>query len=417
MKRFKIFKLPIFVLLFAGTFAGCKKDFEEVSPVEKHVTNDPVASRQTDDHLEFFAKTLAKSLSNVQVRRSIKKEALKQFDGDYDILYSQFQNQILPESGITVEQALGAGAADNGDVTNKVSEIRRAAKEFPKLNIAVPVLIDKWDVENYVPLVAVVLPSHDVEKTGIVKAYDNKGQVFWLDSKLPEMPVVVVGLNERVEINTDGTILIRNFPTISRDGNAGVKTEDITSGIGDGGNKTESVLNTCVPRVEGYREVLSGFWFGDLNTYEHWTLGAPEIVAVVKSGVLNFNGGFDESSIYNAVFEPSKRSYLTEQKWWNFSAPLFTWSTNELGDRLAYSFYEWDGGSKTQDFNVSLKYKFMGVDYTVSTTFKFGNDDDKIGLITVGFTDCGFLYDDGQRAYGYGGGKYEFRFKLTNQSL
>ncbi|MDC1105343.1 hypothetical protein OAT16_01480 [Prolixibacteraceae bacterium] len=93
-----------------------------------------------------FAKILSKAVYNDETVRSfIQKEALKQFDCDYDILYGKVKNQEVKE-GLTFKQALDVYAED----VNTLDQIEKSA---PLINILLPNLefvggmsAEKWDI-------------------------------------------------------------------------------------------------------------------------------------------------------------------------------------------------------------------------------------------------------------------------------
>ncbi len=125
---------------------------------------------ESDKVLDEVAKNLAVSLAQEEFRSFIKTEALRKFDGDYNILYSQIKNSKV--AGKNFRSFVQAGDGSN-DIASSV----------PLLNVAVPVNIENWDTKEFTPLVAVIYSSYDEEKTELVKAYDQNGKVHWLDAK------------------------------------------------------------------------------------------------------------------------------------------------------------------------------------------------------------------------------------------
>ncbi len=69
------------------------------------------------------------------------------------------------------------------------------------MNISIPILLEKWNVTNQIPLVAVAT-NVDEGVTKQVKAYDKNGKTYLIEvGKEPNMPVIVIGYNERVKFD------------------------------------------------------------------------------------------------------------------------------------------------------------------------------------------------------------------------
>lgn len=67
---------------------SCAEDFSETETTAKNTSTKSVPVNDNYLLKKKFAIALHKAMTaNVQVREFIKTEALKQFDGDYDVLY------------------------------------------------------------------------------------------------------------------------------------------------------------------------------------------------------------------------------------------------------------------------------------------------------------------------------------------
>ncbi|WP_158552691.1 DUF3103 family protein [Spirosoma telluris] len=154
-----------------------------------------------DPFIEKLAKTLAKSLKKSEVRKFIKKEALKKFDGDYDILFSTIVNQSI--NSRKVKDVLR-------DMDNEPFNSDEVISKLPLINIAVPVGIEKWQEESFTPVVVAFPDIQDESKLDRVKAYNSEGKEIWLNTKdLPDEPIVVVSLNERMILDQNGKVVKR----------------------------------------------------------------------------------------------------------------------------------------------------------------------------------------------------------------
>jgi len=208
--------------------------------------------------LEELAKAFALSVKDVEVRRFIKAEVGKKFDGDYEFLY-QFARGHSFADGESFEVKLGKGYSKRFGLGDGISRVKELVKLIPRFNIAVPVNFERWDEESYVPLVAYRPVGVDDKLIEKVKAFDWEGKEYWLDAKkAPDFPVIVLGINERVDDN--GNVRYFSLP------NMRTSLDDEGGGGGFGGESSG---------VKTYK--LKVVWFRCNNTdFEGWFGGAPE---------------------------------------------------------------------------------------------------------------------------------------------
>jgi hypothetical protein len=173
-----------------------------VTPSAQAPTSDQA---QTNAALDTFARQLAVSLTEPGVRSLIAEQTALAFDGDTEALYTSLASQSTGTG--TFAQALSSGLSAQG--------LQTLAAKIPKLNIAVRG--GAWDHAGVIPWVA-VSPEGGDEFAPVV-AYDARGQAHQLDSRrAPEVPVVVVGVNERVD--DTGALLPESLPMpVQRTGN------------------------------------------------------------------------------------------------------------------------------------------------------------------------------------------------------
>lgn len=198
---------------------GCQKE-ELNQTVEPEMTSDNIESyinleepnlEQINEILEVYTYLIASSLDVVELRSVIKDEAKLRFDGDYDVLTSKLESIILPTKNIQVRELLTSRFSDNyqtlinreilsnvnltGDVFLEI-----VSQVIPNLQVAVPLHCEKWDVQDYIPLVAVRPYDFDEQKVKYVKAFNTYGDEYQLSTKVePEEPVIVVGVSERID--------------------------------------------------------------------------------------------------------------------------------------------------------------------------------------------------------------------------
>jgi Protein of unknown function (DUF3103) len=260
---------------------SCDKQDKNVQPSEDVIAKE-LSQNEHFTRMEEVAKALAKSMGDKQVRSFIKTEASKQMDGDYDILYNWVDDKMIV--GKSLESIIVDNTATSPLAkTNALKNLRVTATSIPLLNISVPVNIDKWDTENFEPLVAVSPYSFKDEKdVTFIKAYDKQGNVHWLDAKKkPDFPVIAVGVNERSEVK-NGNIELKPIILSKKQSLKGTD------------NKNQIPFKADVTKLNaGARIASSTYWpyseYSDnvyLNgvtdgggwlDYEGWLMGDPEI--------------------------------------------------------------------------------------------------------------------------------------------
>jgi hypothetical protein len=184
-----------------------------------------------------------------------------------------------------------AGSAKSGKaLNNALSSVRTDAKAIPKFDIGVPVHHESWDPKETTPLVA-FHHRQEIDDTELerVKAYDAQGNVHWLDAQeVPEQPVVVVGVNERTQV--DGTPLPAYQeepptekattndclePTPIRSPSLEQVSTNCTGGVGGGGGGSSDE-----PREYGNDEILEAVNID--AELDNWFHGDPEFVAIAR---------------------------------------------------------------------------------------------------------------------------------------
>ena len=293
MKR-KILISALLITVIA-IFTSCEKD-ETVSASSINLINgdevllvpstatlsDEKSVVQSEDpevvEAEEFAKLLAASINGKDVRKFLKDEANKKFDGDFDILVSKVIDTKI--GGVSFKDKVAKSSTLG---VSKGNEIFSNAIKNPKLNISVPVLVENWNDKKQQLLVGVNNGTIDGE-TEYIKAFDSKGRIYLIDTKVePDVPVIIVGNNERMDYQDQN-------------------------------------LSNEKSRMNGYNEAITYIECPDLNSIETWNRGTPELrfdavvymdgqATAVKAGTVNV--------------EPSTRAQATAG--WTLRQDLFSW--------------------------------------------------------------------------------------------
>ncbi len=202
--KYRLIWVPLLYLLMGVVpifFSSCQKT-EEINP--QHFP-DAESYDLITDHLAMAVSRAM--VASTDIRRIIKHEAMRRLDGDYDVLLSQISDRKLSEYNILLKKSASdvlikdfladfyEGQTDKKSSRTVIDDIIR---NYPELQISVPVECENWDTET-VPPVAFLQSDFYEGKTDHVKAYTSNGTAI-IDAKTaPQYPVVVVSLNERTD--------------------------------------------------------------------------------------------------------------------------------------------------------------------------------------------------------------------------
>jgi DUF3103 family protein len=322
--------------------------------------------RSPNAAMREIAQGLAALLGDAQVRRTVKEQVGKKFDGDFDLLYRDVANHQVGQ-GQTFRQALvsavGQVRKSEGKLAGRGSVLRDLdvfVSSLPQLQISIPVGFKDWNEEKYAPLVAFVPVDVDDVDLREVEAFDVAGRRHLLDAWIePDFPVVVVGLNERTDRNG---YLRPEFVRPAPGGVAGESTPPTSS-------FSPKIACNSSTHSSGDQEFLNEIKIN--NDHEPWTSGSPEIYATYSfPDNQGIRGQFFMSNVDN------------EGQWYSISGPLFYWHSY-YGNTFAMGIMEQDGS----DFGT-LSLSFGGLKYTLN----IHNGDDSLGSTVVSFLDpnCGY---------------------------
>ena len=177
-----------------------------------------------DAQIMSIAKSVALSLNDINVRRSIKEETMQKIDGDYDILLKDFKEKSLQGQEQSFKKQMATALAyDRLEVNylEKLASFDMEKFELEKeknielfdrfidnnrqIQIAVPVHCADWNIETTIPVVVFQRANYDEQQENI-EGFNSLGERIELDNKVaPDFPVVVVNLNERSD--PDGNLL------------------------------------------------------------------------------------------------------------------------------------------------------------------------------------------------------------------
>lgn len=415
-------------------FAACQK--------EEPLTPEPVQEFKKveilhDDPGLLLAKNLSLTLQDAEVRKFIQDQAVKQFDGDYDILLSKAQHESLSSANArgagTFGQILSGGGMANA--RTKGLDLDKMLAENPLLQIAVPELpeasAESWDAKNYSPIVVYRVPGVDLNEVTHLPAFDAEGNPFDFNiTEVPTQPIIVVSNNERLTAVPKGKspesvikarIACATPTPYYTDANFDYYftpelycSEPYPSYPTDPG--TGGGTSSCDRDNDNQKDYIKKVRFTGIKTFrqaEAYVDGNPEVFVVVTFGAKD-PGGF---SHYRKYIPSTDRNqwkdcsvFSCKTEWYDetrngMPLALVHWDKDFYGDRTRHDWFEYDQKGKAIEYTVSLTTGFGdneknavsgSVKYTITNTdYILGHDvveycDKTSGggtLYTTGFMD------------------------------
>ncbi len=235
--------LYIFALV-AFTFTSCEKNENILEETQKTINPESLYSKtEYNFDMRDFAMAVNEAINtNKSFKRLIKEEALKKFDGDYDILLSKVAGKLVGQSGddnsintpnkaksnITVRDLLNDAFFTLNEkskiqttkynksfqlndtrqkaIANSQSVIDELITKYPKLQISVPIHAEDLEDESYIPPVTFIPEEFDEENTKYVLAFDENELIAVDASTPPDKAIIVISENERISLQTENVV-------------------------------------------------------------------------------------------------------------------------------------------------------------------------------------------------------------------
>jgi hypothetical protein len=161
--------------------------------------------QQINDAIEDFALIVAHSLQDKELREFYKSEAMRKFDGDFDVLYSNVKDNYVGKESLhsrLSEIANYITRETKLEFKTEFNTIDELTSKIPKLQIAIPVNCEEWNTNNFIPPVACLNSELKNKSVTHVKSYESDGKLTMIEKKItPKHPVVVISINERLDEN------------------------------------------------------------------------------------------------------------------------------------------------------------------------------------------------------------------------
>ena len=189
--------------------ASCGKKESLVEPVknvdmQQAVVNNYVHfdySTRNHEGLESFTLVVSNTLKHEDFRQILKTEALLQFDGDFDVLVDFRGESKYGKIEIFILNAY----IEINQINEKEAKqlLKDLNKENPLLQMSVPLHCKQWNTSTYIPDVTFLPKGFDDQENYSIKGFTNNGSLAWFNkNENPDLPVVVICENERVNAET-----------------------------------------------------------------------------------------------------------------------------------------------------------------------------------------------------------------------
>lgn len=195
----KCFKVSLVILILLLFFVSCKKQHEL-----KEISNTSFKYDEPSSLKREFGLALLAGLTESKLLRTIiKEEAIKMFNGDYDVLFYTIADLKIENNKSVYDFLSGK--------FNSEKRLAQILEAFPTLTIFVPSLPEntfsaqRWNITTEIPAVAI-----RTNNSNEIPLIDNTGkEVVLKTDKVPAFPVVVIKENERLISNKDNDLFDR----------------------------------------------------------------------------------------------------------------------------------------------------------------------------------------------------------------
>jgi hypothetical protein len=380
-----------------------------------------------------FAKVLAISTEDADMRDFIKETSLKKFDGDNNFLFVQAENEYLNPETKSISSTFKDRLREKSQILTKSSGgevdfdklIEAIKTKYPLLQIAVPDIYEEstlnWNTEEYKPLIAFLPEDFNEATTQYITAFDIEGKEYELDvQNPPENPVIVISESERVvaipkskAIQSLGCELLHETVDYEYVSSACYKNalfqqtslyNDQYSGRGNNSGNNRPIDTRSPHRAYNSDpptlvrdDVITKAKFVSMDALkqvESWANGAPEVYMVVTY-TLKQNNTYTTQSIQKSFTDDGwtkggvlgiGRSTTTK----TLNVPVLYWDKDNFGILMKYTFIESDGGS-SKKYTISYTNTYKDGNNTVttqaSTEIPIQKYDDMIGDAVINYND------------------------------
>lgn len=206
--------LIIFSTCIIFAVVSCKNQINEAAQPQAVNIGRNIDNTSLNQTMQDVAWTMSRAMvCSSDFRNIVKTLALEKFDGDYDILLKHLQNKRISDfqstrglSDVTVATMFDELFPASAKSSTQENVLEMLSQMYPTMQISVPVNLDKWE-DGYIPTVVFVDENFKDTVTEYVLGYNALGEIVWVDAiKEPDVPIVVVGWNERCGLIDDSVV-------------------------------------------------------------------------------------------------------------------------------------------------------------------------------------------------------------------
>jgi len=351
-------------------------------------TDEPFPDNKLQDvAYQSVARALAAAVEDPDVRLKLKEEFEKNYTYAPEVIYKTIAGDLDIKGN-----KLGALLTRKSEEKfgTKGVDVDALARELPKLHIAMPVNLDKWDAETQVPLVAYAPPGVKDQDVKRIPAFDATGRKIWLDPVAePDQPVIVLARNERTDLEGNLTYepIAREVVDMSEVDGLVTPMACPPEGCPD---NNEPISYTTGSRMSGRMEYIEKLYL--FEDHELWWLEPEEIKVKIFAQSNTTGAGIIDDY---ACRRENHSGNCYQDRWDLTNKQLFGWYTEVQGYWTTVLWYEHDdAGHWLFNFQVSNVQlgppPYQGGSYpvgTVNISSNQTNDDDIIGYKPVNFSD------------------------------
>ncbi|MDH5381068.1 MAG: hypothetical protein OEW75_09455 [Cyclobacteriaceae bacterium] len=272
--------------------------------------NNPSALILEERHeiMKNYVLLVSSALGSKEFRKLLKEEALKKFDGDFDVLSANFHNRIL-NTQISVNEIL--------ELMGKKSEVLKSknidptkltqfiTELYPNVQISVPVNCETWNTDNFIPPVVFLNEVFDDTKVDFVEAFDENGKTIKLGlDQEPDFPVVVVGISERVDINGNFYADEEPYYLIQRDAQTSGRIEAVPAAP----NELGMLHGSAGSFILNWQDVSLE------DSYEVWRMEEPTTAFYKVAETTANDNGYVDAGLKIPLIRPSTVWYKIRAK-------------------------------------------------------------------------------------------------------
>lgn len=409
-----IFRFFALALIVMG-FSQCSQDGAD--PMGNLQINSSQLTMPGDQLTAQLGTGLLYATQYPEVRVLLKKTIEQTFDGDYNIMLVQIQNELITidrnrrTDRITFGELIVEGiekASPDGVGSGSVDAqgfIQRINAEKPLIQFSLPLLENQhptdWNAESD-QLPVVVVP--EVIQNNKVPVFNPDGTDQLLSTEEePEALVLIIRQNERVVAVPKNQALFETpggvgldcdgfMETGSHDYHMGDTYHDCTNpGSGTGGGTGGTEPTGCDRDNDSRKDQLYQAKFTSISNYrwarDGWLNGQIEMqvmITYVQNG---------SPQTITKLFRHNENDYRycnifdCDPRWKDFLSEIFTWDKNAHGDNMKYTWMEYDGTGGSVSSTITIPITTGTTTTTLSTTVTTNVDDLPLGEALVEYCD------------------------------